>query len=1029
MRRTRRGIYPIAVKRIPPIDRARIRSPRRLQRALRARARLRCGQRVVEGLNWLWGKAPEASGGPVGELQGAPAVNSTAGSQASLRGAENAAFDHYRRLATVVAENQAGGDVELDLYESSGRYEMIVPERLALPKGGEAGSVRLMDCLPGAWQDVYADINNLIKKDVVGGGRWARVSHGCATDGDYGRLCLRLKEARMIEYSEEEPPVLNGCFAVPKHDPGVVLASERRQRLIGNMVPGNRFFVAPPPCKLPHLGVISELSVTEPCFSSKTDLDTFYYRFEVPSSWRPYFSLPPVFSDAVGEGGTRRRLYPRFRVLVMGWSHSVALAQVAHQFCLYREGRLSPGLSLSYPMHQLGLQVVREEGAERLDVVGDGDSTWRLLPEDPPRPAQIVMVDDLGNTHGGSTAQVNALLEKAVQQCYEPAGLVVNQKKVAYAVEGQALEILGVEFSQDGSMRPSAARLHGLVRDTQAVLDAGWTTYHGLASLLGRWVWLHLLRRCLLSIWFHAYRMLHDLLIKSPRRRYMLWDSVRAELWAAICLAPLVLGRRDQPLSTTVVATDASDRGSGVVYAELDVRHVRDLSNCREMRGWQTLCVGTTTAAVERTGPGEQAALAAATWRTAVAHRWRDPSAHINEKEMRAAVQGVEWSLRSLGRWNQRHVRLVDNTAVLGALVKGRSSSYRLNTWCRRAAALALASDTKHHWVYVRSAQNPADAPSRGRWVRDLAADGDVERNPGPGGRVALLEATVQRSTLLSYQRSVAVYLAWNGSAAVSRKRAEANFCDWLESVYDSGGSRSLVVRALCGLQLYYPAVVKHWQEARRLLLGWRRQEPVHSPCPVPWRLLYLVANILLAQGEMVSAYCCIIVFQQYLRIGEAFKLTVGDVGLPGDRRLGPHKQGALLLRDPKTAKGQAQAVVVLDPLSLHLLTRLCAGRRVHEPLFGALNYSKFARRWQRAWSVLGLQGMFPPYSLRHGGATHAYLGGTPLVEIQKRGRWRQFSSVDHYVGLHRALQVTVPPAVWGLTALAPPRQWRRHFL
>eukprot|EP00899_Mesostigma_viride_P006273 jgi/Mesvir1/15647/Mv03251-RA.1 len=329
---------------------------------------------------------------------------------------EDAARVYNRRL-TAVAEATDTGDAEPAPYGPGGQYEIIDPERLALPKGGAAGSVKLLDCLPEAWQRTYEDINNILQRCDAEAGAWmrrGRVSHGCASDAAYARLSIR----RMIEYSEEAPPVVNGCFAVPKKDPGVVEPSERRQRFIGNMVPCNRRFLKPPTCYLPNLGEVAELSVGAPCYSGKTDLDTYYYRFEVPESWRPYFSLPPVWSDERG---------------------------------------------LSYPMHLMGVRTVRGDGMDRLELVESAASAaWRLLPEDPPHPAQLVMIDDLGVTHGRSAEETNAVLTKACEESYGPKGLVVNEKKVERAEEGRPVEILGIEFCQDGSMRPSAARMAAL---------------------------------------------------------------------------------------------------------------------------------------------------------------------------------------------------------------------------------------------------------------------------------------------------------------------------------------------------------------------------------------------------------------------------------------------------------------------------------------------------------------------------------------------------------------------------------------
>eukprot|EP00899_Mesostigma_viride_P028610 jgi/Mesvir1/8934/Mv26125-RA.1 len=58
-----------------------------------------------------------------------------------------------------------------------------------------------------------------------------------------------------------------------------------------------------------------------------------------------------------------------------------------------------------------------------------------------------------------------------------------------------------------------------------------------------------------------------------------------------------------------------------------------------------------------------------------------------------------------------------------------------------------------------------------------------------------------------------------------------------------------------------------------------------------------------------------LVAFQQYLRISEALDLRVGDVAFQGDPRLGPARgHGSHLLRDPKTAQGGTQHVLVEDP-------------------------------------------------------------------------------------------------------------------
>jgi hypothetical protein len=119
-------------------------------------------------------------------------------------------------------------------------------------------------------------------------------------------------------------------------------------------------------------------------------------------------------------------------------------------------------------------------------------------------------------------------------------------------------------------------------------------------------------------------------------------------------------------------------------------------------------------------------AVLAKKWRVVCAYPWKRP-AHINVLEAQVAVTAIERTCRSVRRVGVGHILYIDSLAVLGALRKGRSSAKRLNAFCRRAAALELAYRVTMYFRWIRSADNPADEPSR-RWG---------EPDPPPrGGRV-----------------------------------------------------------------------------------------------------------------------------------------------------------------------------------------------------------------------------------------------------------------------------------------------------
>ena len=103
-------------------------------------------------------------------------------------------------------------------------------------------------------------------------------------------------------------------------------------------------------------------------------------------------------------------------------------------------------------------------------------------------------------------------------------------------------------------------------------------------------------------------------------------------------------------------------------------------------------------------------------WFPLVSHRFNDRE-HISILEVRAAHTALKWRARSSQRIFSRFFHLMDSQVGLSVLIKGRSSSYRLNTVLRRTNALTVAAWFFPSYGFFMSEWNPSDKPSR-RWEK-----------------------------------------------------------------------------------------------------------------------------------------------------------------------------------------------------------------------------------------------------------------------------------------------------------------------
>ena len=99
-------------------------------------------------------------------------------------------------------------------------------------------------------------------------------------------------------------------------------------------------------------------------------------------------------------------------------------------------------------------------------------------------------------------------------------------------------------------------------------------------------------------------------------------------------------------------------------------------------------------------------------WRDTLSFRWKQ-EAHINELEIQALIAHIRRLMREPDVRQARLMVVVDSQVLFYAVGKGRSPSKRINRLLRRLAALQLIGDLYVLPIWILSAWNFADRPSR----------------------------------------------------------------------------------------------------------------------------------------------------------------------------------------------------------------------------------------------------------------------------------------------------------------------------
>jgi hypothetical protein len=180
---------------------------------------------------------------------------------------------------------------------------------------------------------------------------------------------------------------------------------------------------------------------------------------------------------------------------------------------------------------------------------------------------------------------------------------------------------------------------------------------------------------------------------------------------------------------------------------------------------------------------------------------------------------------------------------------------------------------------------------------------------------------------------------------------------------------------------------------------AWGALEPGLLRRPWPVQLLLALMAFAFLTGNVGDCLAFGLGFHCLLRPGEICALKPNLIALPGTFQMCQVKVGVVSIERPKTRKtgGRQQHVLVDDKLLMDCLRRYLSFQVPDSLIFSS--YSTLRAHLSYYLSALGLPTRLVTLGgMRGGGATYHYLLYHDVPTLQRRGRWANIRSLEHYV-------------------------------
>lgn len=568
----------------------------------------------------------------------------------------------------------------------------VDPSRISLPE--VAGIVKPENHLTGTRLQQFLAMPEQVPERC----RNANDPPAChkVSDGDWPELLKRLHAAGMITFLKKSDVlrdgrkvIKGGLFCVP-HKP-------TSDRLINDRRPANAREKRLEWCQLPSGPMLTQL-ILEPSESiraSGDDLSNYFYLIQHLDSWKHRNAFGKAFRGSqIPEFNLNPKswYYPAFRVVCMGDTNGVDIAQATHEAILQEADCLKPEHLLVH-----GSLFPCSNTLEGLYI--DDHLAFQILKKKKFRDRGIFQDEEI--------------MQRSRNK-YKELGLPRSEKKAfnkeyCFKAWGSSVD------SETGRIGSPVEKLRQVEELTIALLRTGCATKKALQKLVGLFIHPFMHRRECMSLFHHIYVYIESL---PDNKLVRLPHHIRDELLTACLVLPLSSSNARWAVSPQVAATDASSKGGGRASTLTTKVLAKTLFRFSERRGeyckldWVEHPIPPPTDMHQAPEVLIQSMMKHC-WSTTERTVFRRKE-HINLLEMEMLKKEIQDRANS-GRGNCRVVNLCDSRVVVGAYAKGRSSSRMLNHRLRCCLAWTLAADLSISNLWVDTHSNPADYPSRGR--------------------------------------------------------------------------------------------------------------------------------------------------------------------------------------------------------------------------------------------------------------------------------------------------------------------------